>query len=346
MTKYVSIIVPIRNEEAYIEKTIDSIFEQDYGSDNFEVILVDGMSDDATLEKIESLIPKYPNIKLFHNSNKVVPFALNIAIKESLGEVIVRLDAHSFYPNNYISELVKKLTELNAWNVGGVFDTLPANGTTKAYAIAEALKSPISVGDSYHRIGGNEVMEVDTVPYGCFKKEVFGKIGLFDEQLVRNQDDEFNSRILKNGGKIYILPYLKIEYFARPSIRKTAKMFYQYGLFKPLVVKKIGKLTSIRQLVPVAFLMGLVVGILLSFVHEYFFVVYTAVITIYAILLLFTAFRLFLRKKQASMLAIMFYLPFTIFLIHVSYGMGYIVGLLKINDNGYWNIKANLKTNR
>lgn len=237
-----SVICPIYNEEKYIAQCIESLLLQDYPQNDLEILFVDGMSTDKTREIIASYTRKYPFIKMLDNPKKIVPYAMNTGIKASKGEIIIRLDGHVEYPTNYFSALVKNLKELDADNVGALCETLPCGPSSKELAIAEALSSSFGMGNSYFRIGCNEVRQVDTVPFGCFKREVFDKVGLYDNELIRNQDDELNGRIIKNGGKIYLIPSIVTKYYARDKISKVRKMFYQYGLYKPLVNKKLGGL--------------------------------------------------------------------------------------------------------
>ena len=183
----VSIICPVYNEEKFIDRCIKSILEQDYPQDSLEVLFVDGRSTDQTRDIINSYLKDFPFIRLLDNPKQVVPFAMNKGIQESKGEVIIRIDGHCTYPTNYVSELVRYLYELDADNVGGVWNTQPANDRAICQAIALASSHPFGVGGSMHKIGTSKIMKTDTVPFGCYKREVFEKIGLFDTELVRNQ---------------------------------------------------------------------------------------------------------------------------------------------------------------
>ena len=327
MLKFVTVICPVYNEEKFIEKCFNSILKQDYPHDNIELFFVDGRSTDNTREIINRLSNEYGFVKLLDNPFKVVPHALNIGIKQSKGEVIIRIDGHCEYPQNYISTLVRFLYELEADNVGALVNTLSVDHKAKSKAIACAISHWFGVGNSYFRIGINNVREVDTVPFGCFKREVFDKIGLFDEDLIRNQDDEFNARIINNGGKIFIIPELVIDYHARDTIGKVFKMYFQYGLFKPLVNKKLGKPATIRQFVPVLFVFTLLSGILLSFFSNIFFVLLLLFLSVYLIVSLFVSLNLAIQNKRIGLLL---YLPLIFFVIHFSYGFGYFKGLYNL----------------
>jgi len=319
-----SVICPIYNEEKHIAACLDSILRQDFPKEELEVLLVDGMSTDRTREIVQQYTAQYPFIFLLDNPKRIVPTGLNIGIRVAQGEVIIRLDAHAIYPDNYFSALVDKLYALNADNVGGLCRTLPAKDTPMCEAIAAALSSPFGMGDSHFRIGTNKEMQVDTVPFGCFRREVFDKIGYFDEELVRNQDDEFNGRIIKFGGHIYLIPSVVIDYYGRDSIGKVSKMFYQYGLFKPLVNKKLGNPASVRQFFPFFFVLGLIIGLILSLASTFFRILYIAVLALYIFLAAYYSIR------QVKGLKRIFLLMCTFFVIHVSYGWGYLRGMFKL----------------
>lgn len=335
----ISVICPIYNEERYIAKCIDSILLQDYPQEQMELLFIDGMSSDKTRHIVNSYQQKYKFIQLLDNHSRTVPYALNIGIKAASGNIIIRLDTHAIYPKNYLSELVKKQSELQCENVGGICVTLPCDDTSVSKAIATAMSNGFGVGNSMFRIGAKEIRKVDTVPFGCFQRDLFEKIGMFDTDLTRNQDDEFNARIVKNGGTIYLLPELKIKYFARNKIGKVGKMFYQYGLFKPLVNKKIGSPATIRQFAPEVFVIGLVTGASLSLFSAVIFYLYISILVFYIGLSLLST-----RKEIAKDPKQAFIFPIVFFTIHISYGWGYLVGFFKfyiLNKK-----KAEVKVNR
>lgn len=319
-----SVVCPIYNEERYIGSCIESILSQDYSKDDLEVLFVDGMSTDRTREIVGEYAQMYPFIRLIDNPRKIVPCAMNIGIRASRGEIIVRLDAHAIFPTKYFSELVQSLNALGADNVGGVCLTLPVNDTPVCRGIANVLSSSFGVGNSYFRIGARDILAVDTVPFGCFRRELFDRIGFFDEELTRNQDDEFNGRIIKNGGRIYLLPHLTISYYARDSIRKVWRMYYQYGLFKPLVNKKLGMPATIRQFFPPCFVAGVVLGPVLGFVSPWFWIAYLAVILCY--LALATVYSLRYSQKWKDVLL----QDYIYFVVHFSYGAGYLMGMMQL----------------
>ncbi len=322
----VSAIIPCRNEESFIENTLNSIIESDYPLDDLEILIVDGISDDKTREIVKEFENKYSQIKLIDNPEQTVPYAMNYGIKESKGEIIVRLDAHSIYPSNYISKLVYWLEKLDADNVGGVWDTMPANDSLEAKTVAYSTSNSFGIGNAQYRISEkDDPYEVDTVPFGCYKADVFEKIGDFDTDLTRNQDDEFNARLIQNGGKIFLIPDLKIKYFARENFAKMFKMFYQYGYFKPLVNLKLKTPATIRQFVPPLFVLFIVLGTILSFFSPLFLVLFIFGMGFYFTVNTLVSYKITKEKKELKLFP---YLVKSFFMIHFSYGIGYLKGIL------------------
>jgi glycosyltransferase involved in cell wall biosynthesis len=326
MGVFVSVVIPCFNEEKYIGGILDDILAQDYPKENLEVMVVDGMSRDRTPDIIRSYGERHPFIRLEPNEKQFVPFALNIGIRKAKGELIVIMGSHAKYPPGYISGLVAASAELNADNVGGVCVAMPAAAKVKANAIASVLSSPFGVGNAMFRIGAGKRMKVDTVTFGCYRRQVFERIGYFDEELLRNQDDEFNGRLLKNGGTIYLIPEIKIEYYPRSTISGLRRMYYQYGLFKPLVARKLGRPATIRQLVPPLFLLFLLAFIPGSFFHPYILITLISVAGLYILAGLLMTAKIAWKKKQPGQL---FFLPWLFPVVHFSYGWGYLVGIVR-----------------
>ena len=323
----VSIICPVFNEEKYIEACIVSILEQDYPKEAMEVLFIDGNSTDNSTGIIKRYTAQYSFLKLLNNPERIVPYALNKGLEAAKGEVIMRLDAHCTYPTNYISELVRYLYQLNADNVGGVWNTQPAKDTPICQAIAFASSHPFGVGCSMHKIGASKIMETDTVPFGCYKREIFDKTGLFDTDLVRNQDDEFNGRLLNLGGKIYLIPQVIINYTARDTLCKMRKMYYQYGLYKPLVNKKLGAPATVRQFFPILFLLGLTIGGVVCMIWPLLLHFYTSVLLLYLFIGIVVGSMGAIRAHQPLLALLM---PYVFFNIHMSYGIGYLVGIFNV----------------
>lgn len=261
---FVSVVVPCRNEARYIAACLDSVLSGDYPAERMEVLVVDGMSDDGTRDVVAGYAARHPRVRMIDNAKRITPAALNAGITAARGDVVVRMDAHNHYPPHYVSRLVGHLERSGADNVGGLWETRPANGTAKARAIARGLSHPFGVGNAHYRLGVTEPRWVDTVPFGCYRRDVFRRIGLFDEDLVRNQDDELNARLLRAGGRILLVPDVSSRYHAREALRKLWRMYWQYGYFKPLAARKAGAVLTVRQLVPSALVLALVGSALLA----------------------------------------------------------------------------------
>lgn len=335
----VSVICPIYNEEKYITKCIESVLEQDYPTEDLEILFVDGLSTDKTRKIVSDYATRYNQIRLLDNPHRIVPYAMNIGIKAAKGDIIIRLDGHVEYPTNYISKCVHYLMTLpNAENVGGVCQTLPCNERNISQAIAIALSTGFGMGNSSFRIGSTEIRKVDTVPFGCFRKSLFERVGYYDNELVRNQDDELNGRIIKNGGTIYLIPEIKTKYFSRDKICKIRRMFYQYGLYKPLVNKKLGSPATARQFVPLLFLLGIVLGGILSVFSIYIMYTYFAVLALYLAIGLFIGCKYAVKYRRPMLTLLM---PYVFANVHLSYGYGYLRGIYKILANKKFNVESN-----
>jgi glycosyltransferase involved in cell wall biosynthesis len=335
----VSIIIPCRNEKDYIAGVLDSILANDFPKEKLEVIVADGMSEDGTRFVIEEYAAKFPFIHLVDNPKKIVPCALNEAIRNAKGRIIMRMDAHAVYPPSYISRLISALGELKADNVGAAWETLPGGPGLVPKAIALALSHPFGVGNATYRLSNGEdhaPIETDTVPFGCYRKDVFDRIGLFDEELVRNQDNELNERLKKAGGRIFLIPEVKIQYFARKNFSKLWKMFYQYGYFGPLVDKKLGKPTRLRRYIPLFFVCSLTLPWLFMPISSWSAFIPLFSLSSYSLANFLVSLILGTREKEFALI-----LPLSCSLLvsHLSYGFGHFKGILD-----FWILRKNIRT--
>lgn len=318
----VSVVMPVYNEEKYIRKCIESLFMQDFPSEKTEWIFVDGGSKDKTIDILNEYREQYPElIKVFNNPQKIVPYAMNIGIENSRGKYIVRLDAHADYAKDYISRCVYYLDNTDADNVGGVAET-KAEGTT-GKAIAKMLSSKFGVGNSQFRTNGKSGY-VDTVPFGAFRREVFSMFGGYDERLVRNQDNEMNYRIRKNGGKIYLADDIRLSYYCRDSIRGISDMARKNGQWNVITMKLCPGAMGLRHFIPLLFVLSLIILGALSFVHSFF------LYTLLAEVGLYTCLNIFFSAKQADSLSQFFILLILFPLFHISYGCGSLIGIGKL----------------
>lgn len=321
---FVSVLVPCRNERRYIAPCLDSILATQYPADRFEVLVVDGRSDDGTRDIVAQYAARHSAVRLIDNPQRITPTALNTGIRAAVGEVVIRMDAHVSYPPPYIPRLVAALITTGADNVGGVLVTRPADERPMARAIAMALSHPFGVGNSYFRIGVRAPRWVDTIAFFCCRKALFARIGLFDEELVRHQDGEFNGRLIKHGGRILLLPDVTSYYYARGSLAQVSRMYFQYGYFKPLVARKLGRVMSVRQMIPPGFVVSLATTALFGAWLPAAGLAFAAIAGAYAAAV-FTCAGLAARRhgiRCALALAAVF--P----VLHVSYGLGFLRRLL------------------
>lgn len=326
-----SVIIPCQNEQAYIAKCLDAVIAQDIDRNALEVIVVDGLSKDGSREIIADYARQHSFIKCLDNHEKTVPFGLNLGIASASGEFIIRMDVHCIYPSNYISSLIRWHGRLDADNVGAVLRTQPANDGTKAHAIAAATSHPFGVGNSLFRTGVQGVRAVDTVPFGCYKRELFTKIGFFDEELTRNQDDEFNGRLLRHKGTIYLVPDIVVTYFSRPDYKSLYRMYYQYGLFKPLVAKKLGSPTTARQFAPLALVLFFIFSIVtLVFTGWWNFLLYISVLYLSSTIVVswIVGKQHCEQQNYPKTLSLWFQIALAFVTLHFSYGLGYLTGLI------------------
>lgn len=323
----VSVVMPIYNEAKYIDKCLQSLLCQDYPKEKSEWIFVDGNSSDGTVNRIESFILQYPKlIKILNNPKRIVSYAMNIGIGASKGKYIIRLDAHSNYADDYISKCVYYLDNVDADNVGGVADT-KASGFV-GNCIAKMLSSRFGVGNSEFRTNGMSGF-VDTVPFGAFRREVFFKYGGYDERLVRNQDNEMNYRIRKNGGKVYLANDIHLSYYCRDSIKGITDMASKNGMWNVITMKLCPGAMGIRHFIPLAFVVSIIGLLILGLITKWFWWFLVIEIGLYIGL------DVFFSGKQAGSIKefLMLLLLFPSF--HVSYGFGSLRGIVKLFSKDY-----------
>ncbi|MGH7608092.1 MAG: glycosyltransferase family 2 protein [Gemmatimonadales bacterium] len=261
---FVSIVVPCRNEVGYIRPMLDSLLANAYPRDRLEVVIVDGMSDDGTRAVLAEYASRYSMIQVLDNPKRTTPHALNLGIARARGGIIMRMDAHATYPSNYVADLVAGMERTGADTVGAAWRTQPGNGTIIARAIAAALAHPFGIGNARYRLGTDRLRDVDTLQCACYRRAVFERLGLFDEDLLRSQDSEFTFRLLRAGGRAVLVPGVVVNYYTRESLRKLWRMFFQYGYFKPLVALKVGAVMTARQVVPTLFITSVGLATLLA----------------------------------------------------------------------------------
>lgn len=325
----VSVVIPIYNEECFIENCIESLLLQDYPVVNIEVIFVDGNSTDKTVSILKDYQNQYPDlIRVLNNPQKIVPYAMNIGIKASKGKYIIRMDAHAEYALDYISKCVFYLENSDADNVGGIANT-KANGFV-GNCIAKMLSSKFGVGNSRFRTG-SKTGYVDTVPFGAFRREVFSNYGAFDERLVRNQDNEMNYRIRKNRGKILLCDEIHFTYYCRDSIKSIIEMALKNGKWNIITYKLCPGSMSCRHFVPLMFILSIIVFPLIGTIYHIFYWLFFGEMSLYLLLDIIFSFKCCSSVKEFFLLLLLF--P----MFHISYGIGSIDGLICLIGNDFDN---------
>ena len=330
----VSVVIPCRNEKNYIQKCLESFVSQTYSKELYEILICDGMSDDGTRDIIKKYEEKYDNIHLLDNKDLTAPKAMNVGIKYSKADSIIIFGAHAYADKKFIENNMKLLYRNNKIGcAGGTLETISEN--EKGNAIALAMSSPFGVGNALFRYATEE-MYVDTVAFGAYKREVLDEIGYFDDELVRNQDDEINFRVTKAGYKILLSPEIKATYYSRGSFKKLWRQYFQYGFWKVRVMQKHGGTPSVRHLVPMAFVLGNIGAAILSFFFRPIFYIWMLVLGLYIIGDLISSFKLTKRKRS-----LLKYIPIVFPILHFSYGLGFLDGILN-----FYVLKSNNKINR
>lgn len=252
---FVSVIAPCRNEAMHVRSAITSILAGDYPADKMEVLLVDGMSTDGTRQIVAEMARFDRRVRVIDNPEKIVPVGMNRAIRESKGTYVVRIDCHSEFAGDYVRSCIETICRTGAQNVGGYVETRPGNDSAVARAIAVATSCRFGVGNSIFRLHGQE-REVDTVPFGTFRADLFRRIGYYDERLIRNQDIELNQRIRRSGGKIVISPNIRLAYYNKATFAGLWSQSYQNGFWNPYTVWLTGGGLALRHFAPLFFVLG------------------------------------------------------------------------------------------
>jgi glycosyltransferase involved in cell wall biosynthesis len=319
----VSIIIPCRNEEKFIQKCLNSIIEQAYPKDRLEVLVVDGASTDQTREVVGRYIQIHPFVKLLENPKKVTPSAMNIGIRNSKGDVIILVSAHCILDKGFVANSIDSLKRTDADAVGGELKIIHGGSSFVNKAISISANSLFGAGRRRYRSRLEEGFVKDTLQHCAYRRDLFNKIGLIDEDLIRDQDEEFNYRILKKGGKIFYSPQIKSYLFIRSSLKKLWKQHFQYGYFKPLVAEKLGGIFTWRQTIPSIFISSLFITGLFSFFIRYSLWGFLLILGSYIGMNLL--FSLILSIKEN--LRLFPFIAISFATLHVSYGIGYIKGI-------------------
>ncbi|MGD0756509.1 MAG: glycosyltransferase family 2 protein [Bacteroidales bacterium] len=324
----ISVIIPCRNEEKFIEKCIRSVTGFTLPADTeLEILVIDGKSDDNTTGIVKDIMQKDSRVRLIINEKKYQVSALNLGIKHSKGEYILRLDAHALYPENYLLLNYETSVTTNADNVGGIIITLPGSDTYDAQIVQALTTHKFGVGNSGFRTGATEG-PADTVPYGFFKRSMIDTVGYYNEQLVSGEDWEFNCRLRRSGGKIWLNPLIQVQYFNQPSLFQFYyKQFLREGHYNAYMWYVAPYTFAFRHSIPGVFSFGVIAGGFLSIFSPVLLKIFIGVMILYALLAIISSVQQAFRYKKASFV---FSLPLCFFGFHFFYGLGILSGIAKL----------------
>ena len=320
----VSVLIPVFNEEPFIAHSLNAVLEQDYPADRLEVIVADGRSTDRTREIVRSFQTKHSNIQLIDNPGRIVSTGLNRALASARGDIIVRLDGHCAYPKDYVRSVVALREQTGADDAGGVLVPL-GNGTYASQAVAAAYYSPVGIGGALRgHAASAKVCEVDTVHGGCWQREQLKGLGGFDEEMVRNQDDELSFRLRKSGGRIVRSSGIRVKYWVRDSYRRLFMQFVQYGYWKVRVLQKHPRQSNVRHVVPSVFVLILLASVVLAPFSVMALRVLEIVAGGYALAMCLAGLREATRTELRLWPGIALAIP----VMHFGYGAGFLLGWL------------------
>ncbi|MFZ6031489.1 MAG: glycosyltransferase family 2 protein [Chloroflexota bacterium] len=320
---FISIILPIRNEAAYIHETLGAVLAQDYPHEYIEVLIADGMSTDATRRVIGN-IGENTNVRLsiLDNPGCIVSTGMNVALRQATGQIVVRVDGHCIIASDYVRRCVEHIQNDSVDGVGGPMNTVGEGFL--AQAIAMAMSSIFGVGGTAFRTTAGKTMLVDTVPFPAYTRDIIEKAGFYDEELVRNQDDEYNYRLRKLGAKILLAADITSTYYSRASLKALWRQYYQYGFWKVRVLQKHPRQMSLRQFVPPLFVSALIVSALLAFFPDTRLL---SLVTPCLYMLINLAASAWAASRQGWKYLPL--LPVVYAILHLSYGLGFLFGLVK-----------------
>ena len=326
MLPKVSVIVPCYNEQSTIRLLLDALHQQTYPRADMEVIVADGFSTDGTREAIHAFQQDFPDFEVcvVDNSKRSIPSGLNRAIEAARGEIILRLDAHSKPYPDYVANSVSAHGEGRGENVGGIWEIRPGADTWIAKSIAAAAAHPLGVGDALYR-HTKQAAEVDTVPFGSFRRALVEKVGFFDESLLTNEDYEFNARVRKSGGKIWLDPSIRSVYFARATLLELIRQYWRYGFWKWRMLRRYPDTLRWRQALPPLFVFSLLVLIVLSIFLPFARLLLITELLAYFSIMIVAGFSSAFRQRKAYLIL---GLPLAIPAMHIAWASGFLWSIL------------------
>lgn len=323
---FVTVVMPVRDEAAFIAQSLGAVLAQDYPPERVEIIVADGMSTDGTREVVKTLQARDARVRLVDNPGRIAPTGLNAALRLARGEVVVRVDGHCEIAPDYVRRCVECLAREQVAGVGGPLETV--GETTTARAIAAAMSSNFGVGGAAFRTVKGRRMFVESVAFPAYTRRAVERAGLFDEELVRNQDDEYNYRLLALGARLLLAPEIRARYYSRGTLRSLRRQYFQYGYWKVRVMQKHPRQMRARQFAPPLFAAALLISIILSPFSVTARLALAAVTCAYSAANL-CASVLTARKHGWRLLPL---LPAAFATLHLAYGFGFLAGLVKFRN--------------
>jgi glycosyltransferase involved in cell wall biosynthesis len=314
-----SIIIATRNEENFIGNCIETLENQELDRSKYEILIIDGMSEDSTVNIIEEKQKSYNNVILLSNPPKTASPAFNIGIKSSRGKYIFILGAHAEYPSDFIKKSLDSIEASHADCVGG--REIDVSKGKLGGIFAAVRNTAFGGGLSPYRYS-NKKQFVQTVAFGCYKREALECVGGFDEDLVRNQDNDLNKRIIQSGGRILFDPGIRFYYFARNSLKSILGQLFSYGYWEAKLIKRRKSQLSIATLVPAVFVIYTLFAVLHLLLYGSVFFLCLEFIP-YLVIFAYFAVRVLVPKRLNPIIALFLYLS-----IHFSIGLGFIVGFI------------------
>jgi succinoglycan biosynthesis protein ExoA len=320
---FVTVIMPVYNEAQYIQRSLESVLAQTYPPQKMEVIISDGMSNDGTRDIVHQYQQKYSYIKIIDNPGKIVPTGLNCALKQSMGDIIIRVDGHCEIAPDYVSSCVQIIQKQQVDGVGGYIETIGEN--TLAQGIALAMSSKFGVGGSPFRTIENRTLLVDTIPFPAYTRSILDRAGPYDEELIRNQDDEYNYRIRELGGKLLLSAEIHSRYYSRSRFSSLWRQYFQYGLWKVRVLQKHPWQMQFRQFIPPIFVMSIITCFSLSLLFPFFILPFISIISVYLLADMIVSIIVSNKNGWRYFPVLSGAYP----ILHIGYGIGFIIGFFR-----------------
>ena len=324
---FVSVVIPCRNEEKHIGRCLESLLDNDYPKERMEILVLDGMSEDRTRAIVATYSARYPGIRLVDNLKKHIPAAMNVGIRAAQGERIMKVDAHSTYQKEYISRCVRYQDQYGADNSGGVWKMVPGADTWMARAIVLELASRFGSGNANVKVGVTQPTWSDSTAFGCFRKDLFERIGMYDEKLLSSSDLDVNQRIQAAGGRILVMPDIVVNYATDGNLRSLRRHVFADGVWVSYVMKFGKRAWSWRHWVPAVFVLSVLAALALGVTSRAFLWLSLSLAGVYAVASLAVSLQIAARELEWRYACL---LPVVYAVRHLAFGAGTLFGLVLV----------------